>query len=531
MKNKGEKHTNNNERTKLILFTLDNYKAKNLYAAGALGLLTMLMLVSAKKTDFNEPVDTDIVAEYSNDIETDEKTDNTDIVDDENQVEDNNDSVYYTDCGYFHIKHDGNKNSLEKHHYSDYIYNEETGKDEAKCLECGHIITKKHVSEESITEASNSSTVAKKDDNKSNNASTGSSSSEKTNINDASSTSTSNSNSNHNNNNSSNHDAGDKDKDKDKDQDKPKPPKPPVHEHSWSNWQYYNDSQEVSECSSCHEKKYQSHSYGSYSYNKARGLEEATCSSCGHVITRSHTHQFSSWISDNDTTHSRVCTVNGDDTKETQNHSYSLISQSGSGDTYQCSTCGHTMTLPHSHSYGSVNTRKLSTESDCYQTYQVCSGCGDEIVIETKHTHNYGSPSTYEEGGITYETYTCDDCGYSYQGEHGHTPVYVDRIEDADDDDICYRVYMHCDVDGCDMHEDILKEEVAHDYQHFTEPIDGGTYEYDECMHCHDVKNEVEILDTGARINSLKLYRLLDYMFDDRMLAKEDKNIQKVLKI
>lgn len=76
-----------------------------------------------------------------------------------------------------------------------------------------------------------------------------------------------------------------------------------------------------------------------------------------------------------------------------------------------------------------------------------------------------------------------------------HTPVYVDKIENVSSDDVCYRVYLHCDVDGCTEHDDIFKEDVAHNYQHSTETIFDTTIEFDECTHCHKVINEVETIN------------------------------------
>ena len=544
MKNRGKKHTDNNERTKLLILLL-KHKSKKIYAAGILALATILMIAHAKKFDFNEQVDINDAIEQDDSMVLDNDIDNinnedtnTENISDSNQ----DDSIYYTDWEYFHIKHENGKRIIESHHYSDYVFNVETGLDEATCLECGHVITKKHIYEDGndaisdnsatsstknnndkVDNTSNSSSTSATTNSSSTIASTNSNSytdnngiydNTQTDINDNSSAGTNNNNNNNNNNNSNTGTTT----------------VTPTHTHSWSSWQYYNADKEISTCSGCNETKYQSHSYGSYSYNTSSGLEESTCSSCGNVITRSHTHQFGSWSSDNDSTHSRTCTVNGDNTTETANHNYSLVSVSSSGDSYQCSDCGHTMTLPHSHTYSGTNTRILATDSACYQTYQVCSGCGEEIVIETKTSHNYGSPSTSESGGIIYEVYTCSDCGYSYQEAHEHTAVYADRTEDVGSDDVCYRVYMYCEYPGCTIHGEVLKEEVGHNWQHGSQTVFDTTIEYDECTRCHKRINEVETVNTGARLNLFDFDRFYDCIFDERLLAKQS-NSEKTLKL
>lgn len=522
MKKMEEKHTNNQDRPKLLYFLL-THKNKNIYAAGILALATMLLFAHAKKNAFDDTV------EFDNAIEQDNTTDISnefiDEIDNELQQEEtpSDNSIYYTDWGLFHIKHIDNKDSVEAHHYSDYVYNEETGMDEATCKECGHMITRKH-----IEEASKESTSENKDN--SSNSATNTKDNNKINNNNKEdivvsiNNNQSHGNNNHNNDNEENHDHGNNNHDNNGNGNNNhnngngnnNNPTTPAHTHTWSSWQYYNDSQEVSSCSSCNEKKYQSHSYGAYTYNSATGLEESTCSSCGHVKTRSHTHQYGSWVSDNDATHSRTCTVNGDNSKETASHSYTLISQDGNIDTYQCNDCGHVMTMPHSHNLGDVHTRIIASESECYQTYQVCSGCGQEVIIETKTSHNYGSPSTSESGGMIYEVYTCLDCGYSYQVEHGHTPVYTEIVENVGSDDVCYRVYLHCEYDGCSQHSDILQGEYGHDWQHGSQTIMDTTIEYDECSHCHMRKNEVEIDNSQVRANDYDYYTIYDDIYDNR---------------
>ncbi len=520
MKKWGSKHTNNNDRTKLLIYML-KHKNRNIYAASLLALATILMIAQAKKDNIEDTDLSDIALEQESTIDMSNEI--IEEIDNELQQEitpDDNSVIYYTDWSYFHIKHIGNKKVVESHHYSDYIYNEETGNYEATCLECGHVDTKKHVEEvsiESSVENSKPVSTSNKDNNKVNDSSNTSSTTTTNNSNNnVAEESNTNQETNNGNNNNNNNTEG------------TKPTPKPVHQHTWSGWSYYNDSQEVSSCSDCNEKKYQSHSYGSYSYNQASGLEEATCSSCGHVITRSHTHQFSGWVADNDSTHSRTCTVNGDNTKETVSHNYSLIGQDGVNDTYRCSDCGHTMALPHSHTFNGTNTRTIGSASECYQTYQVCSGCGNEVVIETKTSHNYGAPTTSESGGMIYEVYTCSDCGYSYQEEHGHTASYVERVEDVGSDDVCYRVYLHCDYPGCSQHEDILQGEYGHNYQHGSETVFDTTIEFDECTRCHKVINEVETINTGAKVN---FFNIFDYLYDDKLLAKEDKEKTLSLKI
>ena len=456
MKKMEEKHTNNQDRPKLLYFLL-THKNKNIYAAGILALATMLLFAHAKKNAFDDTV------EFDNAIEQDNTTDISnefiDEIDNELQQEEtpSDNSIYYTDWGLFHIKHIDNKDSVEAHHYSDYVYNEETGMDEATCKECGHMITRKH-----IEEASKESTSENKDN--SSNSATNTKDNNKINDNNKedivvsinnSNNNQSHGNNNHNNDNEENHDHGNNNHDNNGNGNNN--PTTPAHTHTWSSWQYYNDSQEVSSCSSCNEKKYQSHSYGAYTYNSATGLEESTCSSCGHV-----------------------------------------------------------MTMPHSHNLGDVHTRIIASESECYQTYQVCSGCGQEVIIETKTSHNYGSPSTSESGGMIYEVYTCLDCGYSYQVEHGHTPVYTEIVENVGSDDVCYRVYLHCEYDGCSQHSDILQGEYGHDWQHGSQTIMDTTIEYDECSHCHMRKNEVEIDNSQVRANDYDYYTIYDDIYDNR---------------
>ncbi len=190
------------------------------------------------------------------------------------------------------------------------------------------------------------------------------------------------------------------------------------HTHQFGGWRSLNDEYEYRECSKDGYKEFRRHGYGAWVYNPATGYEDATCSTCGHVKHRSHTHQFGSWKSLNDEYEYRDCSIDG--YRETRAHSYGAWQHNPSTgvDECTCSTCGHVKTQAHIHTHSLTEHRDFYyTDDKCVHIYYTCTDtyCTNpgEIFNESFEGHSYGAVQEKDLGDGMYQQYeVCSKCGH-----------------------------------------------------------------------------------------------------------------------
>lgn len=247
------------------------------------------------------------------------------------------------------------------------------------------------------------------------------------------------------------------------------------HLHHWGDWTD-NGTNEIRRCNddSSHTET-RNHSYGAYVYDVTTGKDVATCSQCGHKISRDHEHHYGEWM-DNGTNEKRVCS---DDSThvEYRDHTmgeYSYNNQTGKDEAH-CSTCSHVDSIIHEHHLGNEQIEKVATADVCYKTYQVCSDCNEKKYNATVTTHTY-TDWIYKNG---HEERTCTICGFVDVRNHEHNWQYTTQNVDGNLD-VCYQDIRYCDACGT---TEVLDSH-GHDYD-YTNPVNAGDYEILYCNHNH----------------------------------------------
>lgn len=117
-----------------------------------------------------------------------------------------------------------------------------------------------------------------------------------------------------------------------------------------------------------------------------------------------------------------------EETQYTTGHKYSITTTPSSCTEsehviYQCSVCGDRYETEGNYSSGHSYVSTIIIAPTCTTDGQRkvrCENCGDEYaVIIAANGHNYEITDTKSESGKTTRTYTCKDCGHTYNQELG----------------------------------------------------------------------------------------------------------------
>lgn len=143
-------------------------------------------------------------------------------------------------------------------------------------------------------------------------------------------------------------------------------------------------------CTVCNEATAKTNCSGSTKHVSGTDTHSITCSTCKNVKTVSCT--FGSWSSAGPSGHSRTCTANGCNNKQTADHSMANVGTDGS--TYhavKCNDCSYTKSYSESCTYPSTY------QSDDTHHWKVCTACN---TAGSKTTHT--GTSTYNEAAGTH---------------------------------------------------------------------------------------------------------------------------------
>ena len=167
-----------------------------------------------------------------------------------------------------------------------------------------------------------------------------------------------------------------------------------------------------------------------------KGYTTYSCKSCEYSYKANETdvlkHNYSTTYSYNETHHWFACTDKGYENlkKGEEKHTFTHKTvdptyESKGYTTHTCSVCKYSYT----DTYIDALTHNYSTTYSYNETHHwfACLDSGYENLKKDEKPHNYNVvtvPSTYEEEGFT--TYTCKDCGYSYNGNY--TPLLRYKI-------------------------------------------------------------------------------------------------------
>ena len=207
------------------------------------------------------------------------------------------------------------------------------------------------------------------------------------------------------------------------------------HEHDWSGWGIDDDHTHSRTCR-CGETETEAHSFDDGVVTQepthvAEGEIVYTCAVCGHEkreeLPKREDHEWGSWSSNDDGTHTRSCPCNATETSDCTYDDGVVAEEPTHTEpgvkTYTCTLCGHTydeeIPVLTDHAWGEWVVNK-EDEANTHIRYCVCN----ESQVEPHHFDEgvVTEEATHTSGGI--KTYTCGDCGYSYTEEIPAAPEH-----------------------------------------------------------------------------------------------------------
>ena len=234
------------------------------------------------------------------------------------------------------------------------------------------------------------------------------------------------------------------------------------HKHNYSKWTYFSPTYEYRICLEDGQMQFQKHNYSDIKYNPTTHMDECICASCGHKITKIHTHNYEWEYLDNESELGK-CTVNGDTLTLTRNHtvdSYVYNPETGL-DEGICSTCGHKITKAHEHNY---EWEYLDNENE----QGTCTINGDTVTITRGHTvDNWTYIGEGKEQGH------CSTCDHDIERNHEHTFTTYHNYSIEQEESIC---------DGCNEAKDYRDHEFG---EIESTPVEGTPFYYysQTCIH------------------------------------------------
>ena len=209
---------------------------------------------------------------------------------------------------------------------------------------------------------------------------------------------------------------------------------PMLTDHQWGDWvENKTDSATHIRYCICNESETAPHSFDDGEITKPAthmetGVMTYTCEDCGYTydeeIPKTTDHEWSDWYSNQDGTHSRACVCNEVETKDckwdngvvdvppTHTELGAML--------YTCTDCGATKTedipMLTDHQWGDWVENK--TDSATHIRYCICNE--SETAPHSFDDGEITKPATHTETGVM--TYTCEDCGYTYDEEIPVTP-------------------------------------------------------------------------------------------------------------
>ncbi len=193
-------------------------------------------------------------------------------------------------------------------------------------------------------------------------------------------------------------------------------------EHTYGDWEKYNETQHQRVCSKCGNVEYAVHTWDEGKITteptcKDTGIKTYTCTACGEtkteVVPVTDEHTWGDWEKDDESNHKHTCEICGKE--ETAVHTWDegkITTEPTCKDTgiktYTCTACGETKTeavpVTDEHTWG--DWEKYNAEEHKH----TCEICGKEETAA--HTWDEGkitTEPTCKDTGI--KTYTCTACG------------------------------------------------------------------------------------------------------------------------
>ena len=256
--------------------------------------------------------------------------------------------------------------------------------------------------------------------------------------------------------------------------------------HSYGDWQKYNESNHQKVCGVCGGTKEEGHSWNegtvvSAPTCKDEGSKTYTCTTCGEikteVLSKTEDHKYGAYQKLDDANHTSTCGVCGKVLNEAHTWNAGKVTkQETCKETgimlYTCTACSATKeeTIPLSE----VHTFSAWEKVNDQQHTRSCSVCAKQETVD--HNWNNGSvtkkPNCIETGTCVY---TCKDCGITKTEELPISGVHT---------------YDH----GCDKDCNVCKAERSTSHVYSTDWSKDAKEHWHECKECRhktDVKAHV----------------------------------------
>lgn len=280
--------------------------------------------------------------------------------------------------------------------------------------------------------------------------------------------------------------------------------------HNWTDWESNGDGTHSRVCINGDTHTETADCYG----GDATCTEDSYCDECGGVYQTATDHDWADWTSNDDGTHSRVCTNDA-------THIETADCYGGEATCTEkaiCELCGvaYGERLPHNYvlQADSDNDCMSGGEFNCLAdgyTLYICSDCGDKYYTDLTPTDGHdvevitlAYPKCNETGEALVK---CNTCGVSYtmtipcDTENGHSWVPDDNWYNQWDDSCNFSIVFNCYCEYCGIFESYtlpptLEHEMGVEYKVDPTCTEDGFVRYN-CLRCHECGYNEPIPATG----------------------------------
>ena len=268
---------------------------------------------------------------------------------------------------------------------------------------------------------------------------------------------------------------------------------PMLTEHEWGEWvENKTDSTTHIRFCICNESQTAPHNFDEGEVTEEaththKGTMTFTCTDCGYSYTEeipeTTEHEWSDWTSNQDGTHTRSCRCNATETKSCTWNAGVITKQPTHYEegekTFTCTACGHTKT----ESVAKTTAHEWSdwAKKDDRTHIRECKCGKTEIKDHRFDNGKVTKAATHTSKGV--KTFTCVDCGYTYNEEIPATPSH-EWTKWVPNDNGTHTRSCRCnatETKACEWDDGVVTEQPSH--------VEPGTKTY-TCTVCGNTKTE-----------------------------------------